>query len=297
MRKIFQLFHFVNKHPLTKKNRLSAVLRIFKWQIFSSLYPFSFIFPFIEDSKLIVKKGMTGATGNLYAGLHEFEDMAFLLHFLREEDLFGDIGANIGAYTILASGVAKARTITVEPIPTTFIHLKHNIQINDLELLVASYNKGVGASKGSLLFTEKLDTINHVIAEDDLNVNDTIEVQIDTLDSIFFHLHPSLLKIDVEGFELNVLKGGHNVLASSELKAIIIELNDSGNRYGITNQEVHDFLLSYNFFSYSYKPFRRVLERVPKNFEHGNTIYIKDKNFVEERVNNSRKFSVLGKTF
>ena len=297
MRNFLQLLKFVNTHPLTKKNKLNTLLRIIKWQIISKLYPIAFVLPFIEDSKLIVKKGMTGATGNLYSGLHEFEDMAFLLHFLREEDLFGDIGANIGSYTVLASGVVKAKSIAVEPIPTTFNHLKHNIQINDLELLVTSYNKGAGASNGSLLFTKTLDTINHVVAEDDIDIENRIEVPIDTLDNIFLSLHPSLLKIDVEGFELNVLNGGHDVLKSSELKAIIIELNDSGNRYGITDEEVHDFLLSYNFFPYSYKPFTRVLERLPKFIGHGNTIYIKDKNFVETRVNNSRKYSVLGKTF
>jgi hypothetical protein len=37
------------------------------------------------------------ATGNLYVGLHEFEEMAFLLHFLRRGDLFADVGANVGS--------------------------------------------------------------------------------------------------------------------------------------------------------------------------------------------------------
>jgi hypothetical protein len=40
---------------------------------------------------------MTGATQNLYCELHEYNDMAFLLHFLREEDSFADVGANIGS--------------------------------------------------------------------------------------------------------------------------------------------------------------------------------------------------------
>ena len=45
----------------------------------------------------MARKGMTGASGNIYFGLHEFEEMGFLLHFLREEDLFIDIGAYIGS--------------------------------------------------------------------------------------------------------------------------------------------------------------------------------------------------------
>jgi hypothetical protein len=54
--------------------------------------------------------GMTGATGNLYVGLHEFEEMAFLLHFLRPGDLFADVGANVGSYTILAAVAVERGT-------------------------------------------------------------------------------------------------------------------------------------------------------------------------------------------
>ena len=57
---------------------------------------------------------MTGATGNIYAGLHEFVDMAFCLHLLRSGDLFVDVGANIGSYTVLASKVAGANSVTLE---------------------------------------------------------------------------------------------------------------------------------------------------------------------------------------
>jgi thymidylate synthase len=63
---------------------------------------------------------MTGATGNIYAGLHEFEDMAFLLHLLRSEDMFADVGSNIGSYTILASGVVGAKSVAFEPVPSTY---------------------------------------------------------------------------------------------------------------------------------------------------------------------------------
>lgn len=102
MRKYLNLFRFVNTHPLTRKNIFNALVRIFKWQVLSRMYPIAFVMPFVEDSKLIIKRGMTGASGNLYAGLNDFEDMAFLLHLLIKEDLFGDIGANIGVYTIFS---------------------------------------------------------------------------------------------------------------------------------------------------------------------------------------------------
>ena len=55
-----------------------------------------------------------GATGNLYVGLHEFEEMAFLLHFLRRGDLFADVDANVGSYTILAAVAVGTEAIAFE---------------------------------------------------------------------------------------------------------------------------------------------------------------------------------------
>ncbi len=72
---------------------------------------------------------MSGATGNLGVGLHEFVDMAFVVHFLREGDLFLDIGANVGSFTVLAAGVARARSFAFEPIADTARDLRRNIAV------------------------------------------------------------------------------------------------------------------------------------------------------------------------
>ncbi len=119
--------HFILNHPLAKRNRIRAFSRLLKWQINVRLNPNPVLYPFVGDTKLLAWKGLTGVTGNIYAGLHEFEDMAFLLHFLREEDFFADIGANVGSYTVLAAGVCKSQTISAEPLPDTFKILQDNI--------------------------------------------------------------------------------------------------------------------------------------------------------------------------
>ena len=62
-------------------------------------------------------------TGNIYCGLAKFADMAFVLHVLRAGDLFVDIGANAGAYTLLASSVTGAKTTCFEPAPATYARL------------------------------------------------------------------------------------------------------------------------------------------------------------------------------
>src|SRR4051812_3701990 len=113
MSAIADLARFISAHPLTKNARLRALGRIAMWQIKCRMQS-EVLIPWVENQKLIVKRGMTGATGNIYVGLHEFTDMMFVLHFLRRGELFLDVGANVGTYAVLASGVCKANTWAFE---------------------------------------------------------------------------------------------------------------------------------------------------------------------------------------
>lgn len=280
-------------HPLTRHNRTGALRGFLKWQFFSRLFPHPVIYPFTEKCKLIVKRGMTGATGNIYCGLHEFEDMAFLLHFLRPGDLFVDAGANIGSYTILAAGHAGANAIAIEPITSTFDALAANIRVNDLSSKVTTLNLGLGSKKGKLRFTRSLDTVNHVAT---VSEEDTIEVEIQTLDEICKERKPRLLKIDVEGFETEVIAGGIETLQSTDLKAIIIELNGSGGRYGFDETNIHNQLLSIGFKAFRYQPFERKFSKL-STFGAHNTLYLRDFPFVQERVQKAEKVRIKKQEF
>ena len=268
---------------------LSLWFGIFKWQINCFLNPYPIIYQYTENAKLIVRKGLTGATGNLYCGLMEFNDMAFLLHFLRRTDLFIDIGANIGAYTLLASSEIKANSISIEPLEDTFLILMDNIYINNIQDNVKAYNIGLGSKISKTHFTKSLDTINHVATKNERN---TIEVQIDTLDNILINEQcPALIKIDVEGYENEVINGASKTLENNKLKAIIIELNGSGSRYGFDDENIHLKLLQYGFKPYCYNPKVKELKAL-KTFVNHNTLYLRDVNFVEERIKNSKRIKV-----
>jgi FkbM family methyltransferase len=235
---------------------------------------------------------MTGATGNLYCGLHEFEDMLFLLHFLRKNDLFMDVGANIGSYTILASSHVFANTISIEPVPSTFNHLVKNVFINSSQERVEMKNIALGSKKGSVDFTSNFDTVNHVATKAD---TDTIQVSVEKLDDILLDKEvPILIKIDVEGFETEVLNGAAKSILSNELKAIIVELNGSGLRYGYDENLIHEKLLVCGFKPYRYCPINRALTLV-QTFGKHNTIYIRDIGFVIERLHNAEKVKIKDK--
>jgi FkbM family methyltransferase len=282
---------FILNHPLNRDNKFEAFKRFVKWQLNSRLIPWPVIYPITNQSRIIVKKGMTGATGNVYCGLHDYNDMFFLLHFLRPEDLFFDIGANVGSYTVLASGHCKAKTIAVEPVPSTFNLLLDNIYINRMADRVTALNTALGSSDGTLHFTSSYDTINHVATANDKN---TIQVPVSRLDVIAGNRSPALMKIDVEGYETEVIAGAGQLLHNPALKAIIIELNGSGTHFGYDERKIHETLIGAGFAPSQYEPSERKL--IPLDtFGSTNTIYVRDSEYVQNRLLNAENVSINGK--
>lgn len=96
---MLKTINYIRLHPINENQQFIAIMRFLWWQFKFRIKPGCHTLPFGEKNKILAKKGLTGATGNIYCGRHEFTDMAFPLHFLREDDLFIGIGANIGRYT------------------------------------------------------------------------------------------------------------------------------------------------------------------------------------------------------
>lgn len=107
---------------------------------------------------------------------------------------------------------------------------------------------------------------------------------------------PNLVKIDVEGWEFKVLEGGFECLSKESLKAIILEINGKAEELGYEDSLLFDKLSRFGFHSYTYDPFTRSLTHVNgKNVSGGNTIFIRDLQFVEDRIKAAERRRVLGK--
>ncbi|MEZ5039050.1 MAG: FkbM family methyltransferase [Saprospiraceae bacterium] len=281
---------FLSKHPFAKRHFRQALSNWLIWQFRSSIFKEPVILDFIEGAKFLARRRMAGITGSIYAGLHEFNDMGFLLHFLREGDHFVDVGANVGSYTILASKVRKAFTTSFEPIPSTFEWLKLNIAINKIEDLVNIQNKGCSSESNLLKFSKEEDTTNHVLVSSEKKA--FIEVETVSLD-LWLNAPPILIKIDTEGFETEVLKGASATLQHENLLAIIIELNGSGNRYGYKEELIDETLQNHGFIPCEYDPLNRTLVKL-KTFGNDNTIYIRNYDQVLERLTSAPPFELWG---
>jgi FkbM family methyltransferase len=242
-------------------------------------------FEWIEGAKLIVSRGMTGATGNIYCGLHEFVEMSFLVHLLCPNDLFLDIGANIGSYTILAGKVCKARAIAFEPDPDTARALRRNIAINHLNALADVREAALGGAHGQIAFTVGLDTMNRVARPDDESMQ---VVPIRRLDDIPGAAAPTLIKLDVEGFEEQVLSGASGVLSSPSLLAVQSEL------YSPT---IQDALQTFGFERRFYDPFTRTLRPEPFGHPTVNALFVRLTESVTGRLAQAPVRTIGGRAF
>lgn len=293
---LLRILSSIINHPLNKKAPLRAIGRFIRWQLASRIVRLPVIFPYAEKSALIMKRGQRVATGNYYNGLFEFEEMAFVLHYLKEGDSFIDVGANIGSFTILAANEVGVDTVAIEPIPSTYRNLLENIRINGVESAVRALNIGLGSQEGTLKFTNDHSAINHVVRAD---TPGAIDVQVKKFDSVIDIVKHSLVKIDVEGFEIEVLKGMTVALSNPNLQTILIETNNSGKRYGVGNEDIHSFLVDRGFQPFLYDPWHRALIAFDPTVHSSNknTVYTKNKGDCEFRVKAARKFTIHGEEF
>jgi len=272
------------KHPLNRRNKLKSIIIFLFWQVKLRIAnPKELKVQYTERSKFYVKKGRTGLTGNLYSGLHEFEDMMFLLHFLRPEDYFFDIGSNAGSYSILSNTHIGAQTISFEPLPSTVELIKRNKELNGSLTSWKIEMLALGDKKDSLWFTSDRDTMNQIV--DSEYVGPKIKVNVTSLDAYcrYNQVLPNLIKIDAEGFDENVVRGGQNTLTNDYVKAIIIESD---------TKVVKEILLNSGFKPYLYEPFSRQLT---EGFNNGcNKIYIKDLEFIKQRIDTAEKVKIKG---
>jgi FkbM family methyltransferase len=290
MADLLRTLHFIVTAPLNKGRRLNALMKYMRWQLGTKLLGHSVIVDWVNDAKFAAKKGEVGLTGNLYCGFAEFTDMSFLLHYLTSDMDFYDVGANVGAYSILASAVRGCRSYAFEPLPDTHDRLVDQIKINRIENLVTAKNCGIGASEELLEFTNTLNCMNKV--NTDPNNKNVTKVPVVTLDQAVELKNKSIVKIDVEGYEKFVIEGGKQFFSDEKVEVLIIELNGSGREFGITDEELDVCVRQFGFVAVGYNPFDRSLLKLNGYNEGGNTIYVKDIDLASKRCMESEKFEI-----
>lgn len=279
--------HFAG-HPLTRDQVGRSMLRFARYQAAWRLAGAPTLIEWVGGIRLIVGPGMRGVTGEAYLGLNEFADMLFCAHLLRPGDLFVDVGANLGTYSLVAAKVAGAHAVAVEPIAATVLQLRDHLRLNDVDALVEVAAVGISDRPGELWFTNDADALNRVA---DANHPGAVRVPVTTLDALVGDREPFCIKIDVELHEAAVLAGARAVLARPSLQAVLIETAPENRNDAIRAAFNHAGMVAH-----AYDPHTRTLTRTDAFAPH-NTLFVRDAAVVQARLRDATPVRVASRSF
>lgn len=140
-------------------------------------------------------------------------------------DVFVDAGANNGYFSLIASKLIgnKGKVLSFEPSPSTFQRLKHNLSLN-ISKNTEAFNVALSNEEGIATFYQFhfADGNNSFV-----KLPGTREITVNTnrLDKVLNGEMPTMIKIDVEGYERELLEGGKKSILENEQIKIIMEYN------------------------------------------------------------------------
>jgi FkbM family methyltransferase len=248
-----QTLKYIWLHPNCKDRKILAILRFLAWQAYKRITNRYLDINLVSNLKIRCYPDSYSAASVLYCGIYDYHEMNFLLRFLRAEDSFLDVGANIGIYTLLAASKIKSGSIySFEPLPKNYTRLLENIELNQLNV-VETFQMAISDFIGDTAF-ELVDADSRsYITQSPINKN--ITVATNTLDNVLANKKIDSLtlgKIDIEGAEILAFKGA-TLLFQKQLPPIwIIEINDTVNNFEHQKQDVVNLLQNYGYSLYKY---------------------------------------------
>jgi FkbM family methyltransferase len=222
---------------------LGQINRSTIWKRNVKVWGFTF-FPPTLDRWIALQSHRLGIMGN--------DEILFLRSTVRTDYRVADVGANQGLYTLFLSRlVPDGHVFGFEPDPVLFASLKENVSRN-CDQNVSLFNYAVASKAGSLSLMEgQLNRGDNRIVSSAQPGAVISKVRAIALDTMIPDLRLDLLKIDVQGFELEVLRGAEKLLDANRNLLVLIEFWPHGLQLaGSTPEEVLGLLKAHGFATY-----------------------------------------------
>lgn len=180
-----------------------------------------------------------------YTGTYEMGTLSLLDQFLPEGGTFLDVGANIGLMSLYAANIVgeQGKVIAFEPNKETRAIAMHNVEINEFDGRIQLIAKGAGSKNEQKELFENW-AINRgaasLISTPESVVSQTVEIT--SVDEEIGGRHIDVMKVDVEGYELEALKGAKSLLSRKHPPILIVECTQETEHASYTREELFDFI-------------------------------------------------------
>lgn len=170
---------------------------------------------------------------------HESVEIDIICKRLDRSSVVVDVGANIGMFALPVSHATKARVIAVEPVSSTFALLNANVRRNRADDVITTVQSAVGDVAGEVVVTTGGQSANYVLTGRAAARTGEELVPVTTLDELLDgEARIDLVKVDVEGLELKVMRGARHTLAR-HAPAVLLEIERRWTtRYGYEPEEL-----------------------------------------------------------
>ncbi len=231
----------------------------------------------------------------IYCDDFETRERHFMNAFLRPGDVFVDVGANIGLFSLIAARrVGRSGAVyAIEPAQKTFRRLQDNVKLNDF-LNVQCFQLALSDESGEFPFYTSEDgfdawnSIAHPIAGKSFSKEYIQCVRWDH----FARLHNlvgkvAMMKIDVEGWETRVLGGGYEALSREDAPILQIEFTEeAAASAGSSCKDLYHMLegFGYSMFCYDLRTRKLVHDPLREKYPYVNLIAAKNPEKVNLRL-------------
>ncbi len=248
--------HTILTHQNNKGKFLNALFVTIWWKVNQLFFHLPAIVEIAPNVKIICYPNNSYGSFIVYAKWPEYEELQFIYSILEAGDSYIDVGAHIGDSSLLAaSKIKNGKVIACEPTPTIFNELVANIRLNNFESIITPLQVAVSNEVGSAFFTlETASEVNHLRSS--LGKGKSIKVETITVDKMIKNAKLSsltLLKVDVEGFELEVLQGAKSSLNKDKIEMILFEVNPVSEHITEKVKDIETLLSksAYTFFRFT----------------------------------------------
>lgn len=215
-----------------------------------------------DDLKILVNLSEHIGSKIFWSGSYSQNELAILGSYLAKDDVFIDIGANIGLFTLLAAKkLSEGQVYSFEPVSTVFENLFNNVSANGFTHRCSLFKFGLSDSKSvmKIYLPNQLDdhgTFNEGMAtlfgeKEGWGTEETVSLI--TLDSFVQQQELKridFVKIDIEGAELMALRGARQTLKTFRPK-LLLEVNEGTcSRAGYQGLDILKYLKQFGCYSF-----------------------------------------------
>lgn len=199
----------------------------------------------VQGSLMLLNLKDRGIQTDLFMhGIREVQATKHLRSIMQPDWTMVEIGANIGYYALMEARAVK-RVIAIEPGPDNYKGLMTNIALNGYRN-IETHQLAIGDHKGVVGFEISKACNWNKIARP--NVTGDVQVQMTTLDDFLQGRKIDFLRMDVEGYELCILKGMPQTIRDSRPGMFIEVHRDLLRDYGGSQKELMEYLASFGYY-------------------------------------------------